>query len=213
MLSTPAWLRSRPSYRRLRALCPVRQLIQARYRRIGRASLELGRHFDGLEPRVVAYPGHSARARVGDFTQIGGDVVLMLGGNHRTDWITAYHFRLQLGLGGATHDDLSTTRGDIIIGNDVFIGRGATILSGVRVGNGAIVGAEAVVTKEVRPYAVVAGNPAVEIRRRFSDAQVDALERIAWWDWPLERIVEQVPWLNSTKIDAFIAEFDPQLRS
>lgn len=191
----------------------MRQLIQARYRRIGRASLELGRHFDGFEPRVIAYPGHDARARVGAFVQMGGDVVLMLGGNHRTDWVSAYHFRLQLDLGNATREDLSTTRGDIVIGNDVLIGRGATILSGVRIGNGAVVGTEAVVTRDVRPYAVVAGNPAAEIRRRFSDEQIAALERIAWWDWPLERIVAQVPRLNDTDIDAFIATFDRQARS
>jgi len=180
---------------------------------MGRASLELGRHFWGPEPRVIVYPGYDVRACIGAFVSAGADVVLMLGGNHRMDWISAYHFRPQLGLGGATSEDLSTTRGDIVIGNDVWLGRGVTILSGVQVGDGACVGTQAVVTKHVRPYAVVVGNPAVEIRRRFSDEQIEALERIAWWDWPLERIVVEVPRLNDADITAFIAAFDPQRHS
>lgn len=162
---------------------------------------------------MIVYPGHDVRARLGAFVQVGANVVLMLGGNHRTDWVSAYHFRLQLPGGNATREDLSTTRGDIVVGNDVFIGRGATILSGVRIGDGAVVGSEAVVTREVRPYAIVAGNPAVEIRRRFSDDQIATLQRIAWWDWPLERIVAEVPRLNDTDITGFIAAFDPQPHS
>ena len=61
-------------------------------------------------------------------------------------------------------------------------------MPGVRIGDGAVVAARAVVAGEVRPYAVVAGNPARELRRRFDDATVERLLSIAWWNWPVEKI-------------------------
>ena len=80
-------------------------------------------------------------------------------------------------------------------------------MSGVTVGDGAVVGACAVVASDVRPYAVVVGNPAREIRRRFSDAQVDALLGIAWWDWPMEKILAEEPYLSGTAVGDFISRF------
>ena len=65
------------------------------------------------------------------------------------------------------------------------------------IANGAVIGARAVVSRDVRPYAVVAGNPARELRRRFSDEQVAELERLAWWEWPEARVRDQVEVLNS----------------
>lgn len=49
---------------------------------------------------------------------------------------------------------------EIIIGDNVFLGAGAIILPGVIVGNGAIIGAGSIVTKDIKAYTVVAGNPA-----------------------------------------------------
>jgi len=80
-------------------------------------------------------------------------------------------------------------------------------LSGVKVGNGAVVAAASVVTNDVRPYAMVAGNPAREVKRRFTDDQVEALQRIAWWDWPLEQVLERVSELNGGGVEAFIARY------
>jgi serine acetyltransferase len=82
-------------------------------------------------------------------------------------------------------------------------------MSGVTIGDGAVVGTKAVVAKDVRPYAIVVGNPAREIGRRFSDEQVEALLRIKWWDWPTERVKQHVDALSSPDIDAFVAQFDP----
>ena len=101
---------------------------------------------------------------------------------------------------GAYEDGQPTTRGDIKLGNDVWVGQGVTILSGVTVGHGAVIGAKAVVARDVRPYVVVVGNPAQEVRRRFPDDQVEAMLELAWWDWPLEKILEHVPELNSPGI-------------
>jgi len=75
-------------------------------------------------------------------------------------------------------------KGSIIIQNDVWIGHGATIMAGVTLHNGCVIAAEAVVTKDVPPYAIVGGNPAKTLRYRFSSKVIEALQQIAWWDWP-----------------------------
>lgn len=76
------------------------------------------------------------------------------------------------------------------IDNDVWIGYGALLIGGVHIGNGAIVAAGAVVTKDVPPYAIVAGVPAKIIKYRFEKDQIEMLEKIAWWnkdeDWVLK---------------------------
>jgi len=160
-------------------------------------------------PRVIQYEFDSARLSIGSFCSIAWDATFMLGGNHHLDRVTTFPLRVKLGLPNAAADGAAASRGDITVGNDVWIGADALILSGVTVGNGAVVGARAVVTKDVRPYAVVAGNPAREIRRRFTDDQIAALESIAWWDWPIEEIRAQVDALNSEGIDDFIRKFGP----
>ena len=91
------------------------------------------------------------------------------------------------------------------IGNDVWIGHGAKIRAGVTIGHGAVVGMGAVVAKDVRPYAIVAGNPAREIRRRFEDSAVEALLAIAWWDFDDEKLARAAQ--SFTDPARFIAEF------
>ena len=158
---------------------------------------------------MATFPGDEAHVQIGAFCSIGPDVILMDGGDHRVDWVSTFPFRAVFDLPGAYADGHPRSRGDIEIGNDVWIGRGARIRSGVRVGDGAVIAAYAVVTHDVRPYAIVAGVPAREVRRRFSGEQVEALERIAWWDWPIEHVLERVPELCSERIEAFIEEHRP----
>jgi acetyltransferase-like isoleucine patch superfamily enzyme len=172
--------------------------------------LEIGRHSYG-HPLVRWYPGddESLRVRIGSYVAIADDVVMMIGGEHRPDWISTFPFRIRFEMPGAYEDGHPASKGDITIGNDVWIGRGARLLSGVSVGDGAVIGAYAVVGKDVRPYAVVAGNPAREIRRRFEDRQIEALQRIRWWDWDDRAVRDAVPDLTSDRIDDFIARHDP----
>jgi len=86
----------------------------------------------------------------------------------------------------ACHDYLPRVR--TVIGNDVWIGEGAYIKAGVTIGHGAVVGMGSVVTKNVRPYEVVAGNPARHIKMRFEEKLVTALLQLAWWDLPDEEL-------------------------
>ena len=171
--------------------------------------LAFGRHSYGI-PNVLAYAGDPGKVVVGSFVAIAQDIEIFVGGNHRTDWVSTFPFRMKLGLSGAMVDGVPATKGDVTIGNDVWIGRGTTILSGVSVGHGAVIGARAVVAKDVRPYAIVVGNPAREVRRRFNDDQVQSLLDIAWWDWPIADIEAAVPFLSSTDIEPFIARYYPR---
>ena len=92
-------------------------------------------------------------------------------------------------------------KGDIVIGSDVWIGYEAVILAGVTIGDGAIIGTRAVVTKDVPPYTVAGGVPARPIRRRFPDETVAALLDLKWWDWPVEKIAQNLPAIQSGNVE------------
>jgi len=76
------------------------------------------------------------------------------------------------------------------IGNDVFIASNAIILAGVEISDGAIIAAGSVVTKDVPPYAIVAGNPAKIIKYRFSKSEIEKLLKYKWWDKDISFLVE-----------------------
>jgi hypothetical protein len=153
---------------------------------------------------VPTFAGSAVTVEIGSFCSIAANVTLLLGGGHNTDWVSTFPVREAFGLPGR-FEDHPVYRGPTVIGNDVWIGRDALILDGITIGDGAVIGARAVVTKDVRPYAIVGGVPAREIRRRFTDEQVEALLDIAWWDWPEEQIVREVAALNGPNIDDFVA--------
>lgn len=161
------------------------------------------------EPLISRFPLDTEHVHIASFVSIGSDVVLQDGGSHRTDWVTTFPLRVCLGLPGAYQDGHPRSRGNTLIGNDVWIGRGARVLSGITIGDGAVIGAYSVVTRDVSPYTIVGGNPAREIRKRFSDHQIADLLSIAWWNWPLEKIVECVDELSDRDIDAFITRHRP----
>ncbi len=128
---------------------------------------------------------------VGRFCSIASRVRLNPG-NHPLTRPALHHFtyRSERYEMGADDDAFFAWRQDhpVSVGHDVWIGHGATILPGVTVGSGAAVGAAAVVTRDVEPFAVVAGNPARRLRLRFPAEIVTGLLELAWWDWPHERL-------------------------
>jgi hypothetical protein len=144
---------------------------------------------------------------IGSFCAIAHEVEFMPGGGHHYPKRVTTFSPEQIDPDRYVYEP-GEAKGDIVVGHDVWIGYGAMVLSGVRIGNGAVIGARAVVASDVRPYAIVAGNPAQEVGRRFSDEQIEALERIRWWDWPLEKIKASLPLLASERVDEFIAAHD-----
>jgi virginiamycin A acetyltransferase len=148
------------------------------------------------------------KINVGKYCSIGRDCNFFLHANHRPDWVTTSS---QL-LGPVTPEiaDMHmkmghpSCKGDIVIGDDVWIGAKSTIMSGVKIGNGAIVGATSTVTKDVPPYAIVAGNPAKIVKYRFTENQIKSLLKISWWDWSEDRIKTEAMNMWSDNIDEFI---------
>jgi virginiamycin A acetyltransferase len=157
-------------------------------------------------PNVLAFGDKGLT--IGRFCSIAKGVTILLKADHRIDWVTTYPFS-ELWPEASGHPGHPTTKGEIVIGHDVWIGQDAIIMSGVRIGNGAVVAAGSIVTSDVPAYGIVGGNPARLIRSRFSPEQVSALERIAWWDWPREKIVAALPQLLAPDIDEFIRMCDP----
>lgn len=88
------------------------------------------------------------------------------------------------------------------IGNDVLIGANAIVLAGVKVGDGAIIGAGGIVTKDVPPYAVVAGNPAKIIKYRFDEKTIEKLLKLKWWNKDINEILKYKKYFNN--IDKFL---------
>lgn len=136
---------------------------------------------------------------IGDCVCIGAEAVILLGGNHthRTDWFSLYPFAEVI-------LDAYQGKGDTVIKDGAWIGMRAMIMPGVTIGEGAVVASGAIVTKDVAPYAIVAGNPAVPIRKRFSDAVIEALLALDVYGWPEEKFEALRPRLCANDIDALM---------
>jgi acetyltransferase-like isoleucine patch superfamily enzyme len=149
--------------------------------------------------------GEGANLQLGAYCSIAEKVTIILGGNHRTDWVTTYPFSAL--WDSARHiEGHPTTKGDVIIGNDVWIGSGATILSGVTIGDGAVVGAMSLVTQSVPPYGIVGGNPARLLGKRFNDHTIERLIALHWWNWDRETIEHFIPLMLNRDIEAFLCQ-------
>ncbi|WP_323737827.1 CatB-related O-acetyltransferase [Candidatus Trichorickettsia mobilis] len=129
---------------------------------------------------------------IGKFCQIATAVrFIMNGSNHAMDGISTYPFKV-FGKSWTSAAMNVISKGDTVVGNDVWIGNSATIMQGIKIGHGAIIGTNALVTKDVEPYTVIGGNPAQVIRKRFDDKTIVFLLQLAWWDWPIEKITENI---------------------
>jgi acetyltransferase-like isoleucine patch superfamily enzyme len=141
---------------------------------------------------------------IGSFCSIASGLTIVSGqhpgvANRRlvSDFPFAEH-----GLGDYPVSDMGE---GVVIGNDVWIGQGVTLLDRITIGNGCRIGAGAVVTRSVRSYAVMAGNPAVPIDIRFNLTQIHKLEEIAWWRWSDHEIAKALPFMHD--VCAFIKEY------
>jgi phosphonate metabolism protein (transferase hexapeptide repeat family) len=96
----------------------------------------------------------------------------------------------------------------VVVGHDVWVGHGAIILPGRTIGTGAVVVAGAVATRDVAPYAIVAGNPARVIRPRFPVDTADRLQRLAWWNWDHARLRAALPDFRRLSIERFLDKYE-----
>lgn len=136
-----------------------------------------------------------ARSQMGSFCSIGARVSINPF-NHPVDWLSIHEFQYHprsfdwveeyREFDRLERDERMFER--CAVGNDVWCGHHVHIMPGVTVGDGAVIAAGAVVTKDVSPYAVVAGMPAKTIRYRFDERTIDRLLAVRWWDMELSRL-------------------------
>ena len=160
------------------------------------------------KPEIRSWGEPNVYCEIGKFCSIGDKVLIFLGGNHRVDWLSTYPFPAFQekfpNVQCAENKGQPTSKGPVLIGNDVWIGDKVSILSGVNIGDGSVIGTNSVVTKDVQAYCVVTGNPARVVKKRFSDDQIVKLLQIKWWNWSPEQIASHCHLLCSSKIDEFL---------
>jgi acetyltransferase-like isoleucine patch superfamily enzyme len=164
--------------------------------------------------RAIPPAFHSYRfgghVNIGSFCSISNDVRFHVSGQHRMDVMTT-SVLTEIGLCGPPGHNPPLP--PITIEHDVWIGHGATILAGVTIATGAVVGACAVVASDVRPYAIVVGNPAREIRRRFSDEECDLLLASHWWEMDDDQLRGVVGEIFSSDVREFVRAVDAVRRA
>lgn len=195
-----------PGYPRVCFLKPV----------ITRANIEVGdyTYYDDpdaperFEDRNVLYHYDFTGDRlvIGRYCALATGVrFIMNGANHALGGVTTYPFQI-FGSGWEAGFDAESLdsgyRGDTRVGHDVWIGTQAVIMPGVTIGHGAIVGSYSIVTKDVPPYAIVAGNPAEVRKMRFDEATIAELLDIAWWDWPADKVTRNLDALRAGDVAA-----------
>ncbi|MBK5922644.1 type B chloramphenicol O-acetyltransferase [Rhodovulum sulfidophilum] len=156
------------------------------------------------------------RLVIGSFCSIGSGAAFVMAGNqgHRNDWISTFPFYWMSevpAFEGAENG--YRPAGDTVIGNDVWIGSEAIIMPGVTIGDGAVIGTRAVVTRDVEPYAIVGGNPARIIRKRFADDRIALLLDLRWWEWSDDQLRVAMPILTSGNVERLHEHWETHIRS
>ena len=191
----------------LAATAVVRDCRFGRYTQVG----EQSRMEDCLLDDY-AYLGHYCdlmSSDIGKFANIAA-MVRINPGFHPLEYPTLHHFTYRRTMYGMDDQDDEEffawrRRQRVTIGHDTWIGHGVVIMPGVTIGNGAVVGSNSVVTKDVPPYAIVAGAPAKLIRQRFPKAIAAALDATAWWDWDHDTLTARL--VDFKDLRGFLAKY------
>ena len=143
---------------------------------------------------------------IGAFCSIGQKVVLGHG-THPLSFLSSspyFYFKNLHFKSETTHNhDEFWDYPAITIGNDVWIGDGVFVKNGIKIGDGAVIGAHSLVTKDVPPYAIVAGVPAKIIRYRFPEKIIADLLELKWWCLP-DEVIKQIPYDDIEQAIAFL---------
>ncbi|WP_299970042.1 CatB-related O-acetyltransferase [uncultured Roseobacter sp.] len=162
----------------------------------------------GWAGRIAPYLFPSARDRliIGKFGQFAHGVrFITSGANHDMRGVSTFPFAIHDPARFGGYMATLPPGRDTIVGHDVWIGTDARILPGARIGSGVIIGAAAVVGGTVPDYSVVVGNPGRVIRQRFDSDTTRRLMALAWWDWPIDRILKHEGLIAGGDIDALEA--------
>jgi len=148
----------------------------------------------------------STSLKIGAYCSIASNVQIFLGGQHRSNWASNYPFPFFFEMDAKYREEYTRegSRGDVIIGSDVWLCANCIILSGVTIGHGAIVANGAVISRDVPPYAVMAGNPAKQIKWRFDEITRNSLLEAAWWEWPKSEVKQILDKICSADLTDFL---------
>ena len=182
----------------------------------GRNMILRGTHVEQCHVGYGTFIGRNCsfyKTTIGSYCSIGEEVKLVFG-DHPKHIIVSTHpaFYSTDGQYGFTYtktnlfEEYKKLEEDklLYIGNDVWIGSFVKIVSGISIGDGAIIGTGAIVTKNVEPYSVVAGSPAKEIYKRFSEEQISKLLSLKWWDKGEDWIKDNIDLFSN--IDIFLEQ-------
>lgn len=151
------------------------------------------------------YPFSEDKLIIGRFCALARGVkFIMNGANHKISGFSTYPFQI-FGNGWekvTPQPQELPFKGDTVVGNDVWIGYESVIMPGIKIGDGAIIAAKSVVVSDVPPYTIVGGNPAKVIRKRFNDDIIKILLELAWWNWDIEKISQNLEKIVAADIDA-----------
>jgi virginiamycin A acetyltransferase len=185
--------RLRPYVRRLCGRLEGSLMLSETWRAILRDvhGVEVGRYSYGAVLEAGVLPRGS---RVGNYCSVGSELIV-----RRRDhplgrpFLHPFFYNHRLGL--LDRDTISSdAENPLAIGHDVWIGDRVVVLGGCRrIGNGAVIAAGAVVTRDVEPYAIVAGVPARLVRYRFSDMRQSEIETSRWWERRIDEIIAEPP--------------------
>jgi acetyltransferase-like isoleucine patch superfamily enzyme len=151
----------------------------------------------------IANGSNIKNTRIGKFCSIGPNIKCGLG-RHPTHTFVSTHpiFFSTLKQSQLSFADKSYFEDfkNIEIGNDVWIGANAIIVDGIKIGDGVIIAASSVITKDVSPYAIMAGSPAKAVRYRFNETEIQYLLKLKWWDRDLSWIKENYKSFHDIKV-------------
>jgi acetyltransferase-like isoleucine patch superfamily enzyme len=146
--------------------------------------------------------GQFSNVSIGRYCSIAPNVVIG-GGQHPLNWLSSHPFvydgskifkKFEEYNSISQKNSINTKKIKVrvSIGNDVWIGEGATIKQGITIGDGAVIGTRSVVTKDIPPYAVVAGVPAKIIKYRFDEDTIKRMLKVNWWNYDLSTLADQL---------------------
>jgi len=151
-------------------------------------------------------------ADIGKFVNIAAHVRINPG-QHPMHRASQHHFQYRSAAYGMADDDPDffdwRRASPVKISHDVWVGHGAIIKGGISVGTGAVIGAGAIVTKDVKPYSIVTGVPAKQLRLRFTVDVQDSLLQIAWWDWSHQDLTDRLDDFRNLNVQDFCRKYNP----
>ncbi|MEM7640897.1 MAG: chloramphenicol acetyltransferase [Pseudomonadota bacterium] len=180
------------------------------YVEIGRGSRVAHSHLDDYS--YCDRYADIANARIGKFANIAAHARIGAT-DHPMEKASLHHFHYRSADywddAGHDHAWFAHRRTRIAtLGHDTWIGAQAQVKPEITIGHGAVVASGAVVTKDVRPYWIVAGVPAKPIRERLPARTAGRLMALEWWDWSHAKLRETLKDFRQLSAEDFLDRYE-----